>query len=322
MKNILITGCAGFIGSHLSQNLLNKGFCVIGIDNFNDFYAPEIKENNILKFQNDPSFSLYKSDISDKTNLHKIFTENKIDIVVHLAASAGVRPSIENPIGYTQNNITEHVALLNAMQKYGVQKIVFASSSSVYGNLKDVPFHENMKLDNVQSPYAATKLSSEIFNKLYHDIYHFSVINLRFFTVYGPGQRPDLAIHKFTKMIYNEEKLKLYGYGELERDYTYIDDIIEGISGAIERIKESEDKIFETYNLGNNSPVRTIDLVKLLGKIIGKEPKYELCETPKGDVKITYANIENAKKNLNYNPKTNFEDGLTNFWEWYKKTFL
>ena len=317
---VLITGFAGFIGSYLTELLLNRGYEVVGIDNFNSFYNPAIKRNNIKQFQNHVNLTWFDSNINNDEVLRNAFQKN-IDVVMHLAASAGVRPSMVDPVGYASNNITEYVALLNAMQKHNVNKMVFASSSSVYGNLDKIPFTEDMNLDNVQSPYAATKLSSEIFNKMYFDVYGISIINLRFFTVYGPRQRPDLAIHKFTKMILGGETIQLYGNGELERDYTYVEDTVSGVLGAIERISKNN-SIFETYNLGNNTPIKTIKLVEILGNIIGKNPIYELCEIPKGDVKITYADISKAQKCLNYNPQTNLEEGLRNFWEWYKNTYL
>lgn len=317
MKTILITGYAGFIGSILTKRLLDSNYFVIGIDNFNNFYDPQIKERNVSDVKERPNFVGIKGDILDSILLDKIFEENKIDVVIHLAASAGVRPSILHPVNYTNNNVLAHVNLLNSMQKSNVKNLIFASSSSVYGNLKTIPYKEDMILNNIQSPYAASKLSSEIYNKLFHDVYDFSIINLRFFTVYGPCQRPDLAIHKFTKMMVERQTLILNGNGTLKRDYTFVHDTIDGICNSIDLILNSQN-IYKIYNLGNSKPISVLELVEKLSEITGIIPDIKLQSTPIGDVDITFSDISLARKEINYYPKTNLDKGLRIFWDWFK----
>lgn len=319
MKRILITGYAGFIGSHVTEKLLALGNIVIGVDNFNDFYEPKIKRENTARFINNKKFIGYELDLA-KFELNDVFKKNRIDLVIHLAASAGVRPSMKSPVDYTKNNITAMVNLLDTMQRFNVKKIIFASSSSVYGGLTKIPFVENVSLNKVLSIYAATKLSGETFNQMYHDTYNFSIINLRFFTVYGPRQRPDLAIHKFFKMMQRNEEITIYGKGLLKRDYTYIDDTVDGVIGAIRRLSENTESIYETYNLGNNTPISVNDLVATMEIVSGLKAKKSFAETPLGDVPVTYACIEKAKENLNYQPKVNMENGLKEFWKWLNKS--
>lgn len=321
MSTILVTGFAGFIGSHLTEKLLSEGHSVIGVDNFNNYYSPEIKRGNISGFKSDPKFKGYEVDLKNNEEIDQIFKAHSIDVVIHLAASAGVRPSMEAPVSYASNNITAMVSLLDTMQKNKVDKLLFASSSSVYGGIEEIPFRENMILDKVMSTYAATKLSGETFNQLYHDSYGFSVINLRFFTVFGPRQRPDLAIHKFFRMMKEGQEITLYGEGKLERDYTYIQDTVQGILGALNRITGTRDTLFETYNLGNNTPITVLELVKAMEDVSGLKAKVSFAPTPLGDVPVTYANIDNARKHLGYNPKTDLKSGLTDFWEWFKTTY-
>jgi nucleoside-diphosphate-sugar epimerase len=318
MIKLLITGCAGFIGSHLTEKLLDNGFNVVGVDNFNDFYNPSIKYRNISFFENHVNFKLFKADLSDEAIMLGIFKSHKIDIVIHLAASAGVQASMKDPVHYASNNIMAHVALLNVMQKCKINKLIFASSSSVYGGITDIPFKENMILNNVKSPYAATKLSSEIFNKLYFDTYNISSYNLRFFTVYGPRQRPDLAIYKFFDAICKNQQIFIYGEGLLMRDYTYISDTVDGILKATSQLLEKDKPTYEIFNLGNNKPVKTIDLLKQIEDIIGKRATFIYKETPPGDVPITYADISKAQKALKYNPVINIKNGLESFWQWFK----
>lgn len=315
MTTVLVTGYAGFIGSHLTEALLNDGFKVIGIDNFNSFYDPEIKKMNTAGFKDHSSFQGFDLDLINSKELADVLSGKEIDVVIHLAASAGVRPSMENPVSYASNNITAMVSLLDAIKVNNIQKLIFASSSSVYGGITEIPFTEDMTLDKVMSTYAASKLSGETFNQLYHDTYGLSVINLRFFTVYGPRQRPDLAIHKFFKMLKKNDEITLYGKGLLKRDYTYIEDTVQGIKGALKRIIESP-VLIETYNLGNNTPVTTLELVKEMENVSGLKANIKFAPTPIGDVPITYANIDKAKKHLDYHPKTDLATGLTNFWKW------
>jgi UDP-glucuronate 4-epimerase len=313
MHTILVTGCAGFIGSHMCALLLSKGYRVAGIDNFDPFYARSIKESNLNKFRTHPNFSFYELDISK--GLHGV-QEEKIDAVIHLAAKAGVRPSIEDPAGYLEANITGTQRVHEFMRSRGITKLVFASSSSVYGNNKKTPFHEDDPVDNPISPYAFTKKAGELMNYTFHHLYHVDVINLRFFTVYGPGQRPDLAIHKFVKMVAAGKPLSLFGDGSTARDYTYIDDTVSGIFNALEYCMANAG-VYTTLNLGNSSPVMLNTLVDIIYSKMGKEKNLVYEPMQPGDVDITFADIEKAAKLINYHPATKLEDGIGKFIEWF-----
>ena len=272
MKTYLITGGAGFIGSSLADNLLKENNKVIIIDNFCDFYDPSIKEDNIKDALKNANYKLYRGDIRDKKILDKIFSENSIDIVVHLAAMAGVRPSIENPVLYQEVNCMGTQNILEAMKKHHVDKLVMASSSSVYGNTKEVPFREDMIVDFAISPYAATKKANEVMTHVYHKLENFNVIMLRFFTVFGPRQRPDLAINKFTRLMLNNEEIPMFGDGETSRDYTYIDDIIDGIKRSCDYVVNNKN-VYEIINLGNSSPVTLKEMINIIGEVVGVTPK-------------------------------------------------
>lgn len=317
MKTYLITGGAGFIGSSLADNLLNDNNVIV-IDNFCEFYDPAIKEDNIKKAITNKNYKLYRGDIRDRLLLEKIFTENKIDVVVHLAAMAGVRPSIENPVLYQDVNCMGTQNILEVMKKYNVKKLVMASSSSVYGNTKEVPFREDMIVDFAISPYAATKKANEVMTHVYHKLQGFNVIMLRFFTVFGPRQRPDLAINKFTRLMLNNEEIPMFGDGTTSRDYTYIDDIVDGIKRSVNYV-EINDNVYEIINLGNSSPVTLEEMILTIGKVLNVEPKIKQLPMQPGDVERTYANVEKAKKILGYEPKTSFEEGIRNFVQWYKE---
>jgi UDP-glucuronate 4-epimerase len=313
---ILLTGAAGFIGSHLSEKLLSLDHQVTGIDNFDPFYHPSIKRANLEKCITNPNFNLIHSDLSEikfVINNH----ENHFDLVVHLAAKAGVRPSIENPQAYIDANIVGTFHVLEWMKNSGCKKMIFASSSSVYGNNKKIPFSESDPVDRVISPYAFTKKSCELMNHNYFHIYDLSIINLRFFTVYGPRQRPDLAIHKFFELLYNDEPISIFGDGTTGRDYTYINDTINGIVASVNRIM-SEKKLFEIFNLGNSKPILLRDLVDNIEKVVGKKANKKFLPMQDGDVELTYADISLAKQVLGYNPATSLQEGLKNFKEWYE----
>ena len=318
MNTYLITGGAGFIGSHLSERLLKEGNKVVVIDNFCDFYNPKIKEKNIKDLLENSNFKLYRNDIRDKEALKTIFKENDIDIVVHLAAMAGVRPSIENPVLYQEVNCMGTQNVLEEMRNAGVKKLVMASSSSVYGNCKKVPFKEDMTVDFAISPYAATKKANEVMTHVYHKLFGFNVMMLRFFTVFGPRQRPDLAIHKFTKKMLNNEEITMFGDGSTSRDYTYIDDIIDGIVKSCNYVFEHED-VYEILNLGNSSPVSLINMIDTIADCIGVKHNIKQLPMQPGDVDRTYADISKAKKLIEYEPKTSFRDGIERFVEWLKK---
>lgn len=317
MKTYFITGAAGFIGSSLAERLLNEGNKVIGIDNFCDFYEPKIKENNVKLLNENANFKLYRADIRDMAAIEKIFEENNIDVVVHLAAMAGVRPSIENPVLYQEVNCVGTQNILETMKKHGVLKLVMASSSSVYGNCKQVPFNENMVVDFAISPYAATKKANEVMTHVYHKLFNMNVIMLRFFTVYGPKQRPDLAINKFTRSMLEGKSIPMFGDGSTSRDYTYITDIVDGIVRSTEYVLNNND-VYEILNLGNSSPVSLMDMIQTIGKVVGVEPNIEHLPMQAGDVERTYADVTKAKELIGYEPKVTFEQGIRNFVEWYK----
>lgn len=311
---ILITGGAGFIGSHLCEKLISLGSKIICIDSFDDFYNPAIKENNISEVTGSNHFKLYRSDITSPTQMEKIFSENSIDMVIHLAARAGVRPSIEKPLLYERVNILGTMNLLECCKKYNIPKFIFASSSSVYGGNKKLPFSEEDNVDHPISPYAATKKAGELICYTYYDLYKISIYCFRFFTVYGPRQRPEMAIHKFTRLILGGEDIEIYGDGSSSRDYTYIDDVISGVISSLDRIKG-----FEIINLGNSKTVKLMDLIRLIETTTGEKGHLKFTVSQPGDVFVTYADIRKARKMLKYLPKTNIKDGLTKFVEWYKE---
>lgn len=318
MKTYFITGGAGFIGSSLSERLMNEGNKVIAIDNFCDFYDKKVKENNVKELLQNENFKLYRADIRDREAVKKIFEENKIDVVMHLAAMAGVRPSIENPVLYQEVNCMGTQNILEEMKAHNVKNLVMASSSSVYGNCKEVPFREDMIVDFAISPYAATKKANEVMTHVYHKLFNMNVIMLRFFTVYGPKQRPDLAINKFTRLMLNNEEIPMFGDGSTSRDYTYIDDIVDGIIKSCDYVM-SHNNVYEILNLGNSSPVSLKEMINTIAKTIGVEPKIKQLPMQPGDVDRTFADVSKAKKLIGYEPKTSFEDGIRNFVNWYKE---
>lgn len=317
-KTYLVTGGAGFIGSSLADFLLKKDYKVVVIDNFCDFYDPSIKRNNVKDNLDNPNYKLYEIDLRCKSDVEKVFRENKIDVVIHLAAMAGVRPSIENPILYQEVNCIGTQNLLEVMKEYGVKNLVMASSCSVYGNNKKVPFKETDIVDYAISPYAATKKSNEVMTHVYHKLFNMNVIMLRFFTVYGPRQRPDLAINKFTRLMLNDEEVTMFGDGTTSRDYTYIDDIVSGIYSSINYVLNNND-VYEIVNLGNSSPISLKEMINTIAEVLDKEPKIKEMPMQQGDVNITYADISKAKEMLNYDPKTPFKEGIEKFVKWYKE---
>ena len=318
MKTYLITGGAGFIGSHLTEKLLNTGNKVIVIDNFNQFYNPKIKENNIKEYINNPNYRLEKVDIRDKKEVDRVFQNNKIDNVMHLAAMAGVRPSIENPILYQEVNCLGSQNILEAMKENQVKNLVFASSSSVYGNTKTVPFKETDIVDYAISPYAATKKANEVMCHVYHKLYNFNVIMLRFFTVYGERQRPDLAINKFTRYIMEGKPIPVFGDGTTSRDYTYIRDIIEGIYKSLQYV-ENHANVYEILNIGESEPITLNQMIETIEEVVEKKAIINRLPVQPGDVNRTYADITKARKLIGYNPQTTFKEGIQNFVKWYKE---
>jgi len=309
--NITVTGGAGFIGSHLIDKLLSDGHTVINIDNFDPFYGKEIKKKNIENHFEHKNYSFYESDIRDKKRLDEIISD-ETDVIVHLAAKAGVRPSIEDPIGYQEVNVKGTQNMLEVAKEKGIKQFIFASSSSVYGNNPNVPWKEDDSVLNPISPYASTKVSGELMGHVYSHLYNIRFIALRFFTVYGPRQRPDLAIHKFYNLISKGEKIQMFGDGSTRRDYTYIDDIISGIVSAINYKKT----MFEVINLGNNNTVTLLELISSIESICGvNSKKTKLPEQP-GDVRQTWADINKALNILGFSFQTDFLKGLRYFTEW------
>ncbi len=309
---ILLTGGAGFIGSHLSEKIIDIGHRLTCIDNFNSSYDPALKEDNLKNIMNRKNFELYRADILDRKVMEDIFSGRKFDMVIHLAAMAGVGPSIANAPIYEKVNIGGTLNLLENCKKNNIKKFIFASSSSVYGGNEKTPFSEEDTVDLPVSPYAATKKSGELICYTYHHLYDISVYAFRFFTVYGPRQRPEMAIHKFIRNIYSEEPLEIYGDGSSSRDYTYIDDIIGGMLSALELVEG-----YEIINLGNSYPVPLSGLVGLIEKATGKKARLIYSEQRPGDVFTTFADIEKAKKLIKYDPETSIEEGLEYFIDWY-----
>ncbi|MBM4332536.1 MAG: NAD-dependent epimerase/dehydratase family protein [Deltaproteobacteria bacterium] len=310
--NILVTGGAGFIGSHLVERLLVEGHRVICLDNFDDFYDPALKRRNLTRALQDPKFRLVEGDLRDEGILNKIFGEEKLAIVAHLAARAGVRPSIQNPLLYADVNIRGTLNLLEACKKHGVSRFIFASSSSVYGNNPKVPFAEDDPVDNPISPYAATKKAGELICHTYHHLYGFHIACLRYFTVYGPRQRPEMAIHQFTRLIHQGKKVSLFGDGSSRRDYTYIDDAIEGTMGALTR-----EHGYEIYNIGESQTISLTELHRAIEERVGEKALLEYLPAQPGDVERTYADIRKAGDRLGYRPKIKIPEGLDRFVRWY-----
>ncbi len=311
---ILITGGAGFIGSSLADSLLAEGNDVVVVDNFNDYYAYEIKEANVKPNLDNPHYHLYKIDLTDKKALKTVFAENNFDTVVHLAGRAGVRPSIERPEDYVESNILATIHILELMKDFNVKKLVFASSSSVYGNCKAQIFSEDLKVTEPISQYAATKSACEQFCYTYHKLYNMNIVCLRFFTVYGPRQRPDLAIHKFTDLISKHQPIPVFGDGTTKRDYTYIDDIISGIKAAIAYDKTP----YEIINLGGGEPVSLSQMIETIETTLGEKAIIDRKPMQKGDVDKTVSDISKAQRLLGYNPQTRFSDGIAKFIKWWK----
>jgi UDP-glucuronate 4-epimerase len=308
---ILVTGGAGFIGSHLVDALLQKGHSVVCYDNFDGFYDESIKQKNLESALQHERFTLIRADIRDENELSRCFESNNIELVIHLAAKAGVRPSIADPGGYYATNVIGTLNLLEVMREHNVTRMIFASSSSVYGNNAKVPFAETDNVDYPISPYAATKKAGELLCHTYYHLYGFDIFCMRFFTVYGPRQRPDLAIHKFSNLIINNEPIPVFGDGSTSRDYTYIDDIIAGLVSAIELVKG-----YEIINLGESRTITLNRMIEALENELGKTAQRIHHPMQPGDVMTTYADISKAKQVLGYNPSWNFEDGIKKFIEW------
>jgi len=311
---VLVTGGAGFIGSHLVEKLLADGHDVAILDDFNDFYDPRIKRANISGVAK--NVAVHDVDLRDGDKVASLFGKEKFDIIAHLAARAGVRPSIQRPQLYYDTNVAGTLHLLEAARTSGVERFIFASSSSVYGAAKKVPFSEGEHLTQTLSPYAATKIGAEFLCSTYSHLYKMRIVALRYFTVYGARQRPDLAIHQFTRKIHAGEPIDQFGDGTTRRDYTYIDDIIQGTMAAL----KYGGPTFDVFNLGESETIQLKDLIAAIEKALGKKAKINRLPEQPGDMPLTCADISKARKLLGYNPKTKFEDGLPRFIDWFLKS--
>lgn len=318
-RRILLTGGGGFIGSHVAEALLRCGLDLTIVDNLDHFYPPAWKKDNLEEIRRVGQFDFHELDICEETALRNAFASIRPEVVIHLAARAGVRPSIEQPLLYEQVNIRGTLNLLELCREFRVKKFLFGSSSSVYGEEPRVPFSEDHLALRPISPYAATKLAGEMLCYTYAHLYALPVICLRFFTVYGPRQRPDLAIHKFTALIEAGKPVPIFGDGSMGRDYTYVDDIVAGVLATLEYVPLLEDgTAFEVFNLGNSHPVKLAELVETLERVTGRKARRENQPPQPGDVPLTWADISKAKRLLGYQPSTRLEEGLTRFVEWYR----
>jgi len=331
---ILITGAAGFIGFHLSKKLLDDSYQIIGIDNLNDYYDPSLKQSRLEILGKYNNFNFHKVDLKDKAAVDNIFETYQPTHVINLAAQAGVRYSIENPYAYVDSNLIGFMNILEACRNYPVEHLLYASSSSVYGGNKVAPFSTNHNVDHPVSLYAATKKSNELMAHTYSHLYGIPTTGLRFFTVYGPYGRPDMAYFSFTKDILADKPIKVFNHGKMERDFTYIDDIVEGIVKLIDKIPtankewdESKDDLstsfapYKIYNIGNNNPVQLMRFINALESAIGKEAEKIYMDMQPGDVLRTYADVSDLERDINFKPSTSIEDGLKKFVDWYKEYY-
>lgn len=314
MQTILITGVAGFIGSHLAEHLLARGDMVIGLDNFDEYYDPAIKERNLSMLAEKDTFSLVRGDILDQPLLDRIIKEQGVNSVIHLAARAGVRPSIDKPLDYQRVNLQGTMTVLEACRSAGIGKMVFGSSSSVYGSQTKVPFAEDDPVANPVSPYAATKRAGELFCHTYYHLFGMNISCLRYFTVYGPRQRPDMAIHKFSRAILKGEAISVFGDGSSIRDYTYVDDIVMGTIAALDRVEG-----YKIYNIGGARSISLNELIELLERHLGRKAIIDRKGDQPGDVPRTQADVSLAMKELNYNPTVDVQEGISRFAAWIKE---
>ena len=331
MKNVLVTGAGGFIGYHLSKRLLADGIKVTGFDNLNPYYDVSLKEDRLSLLRSYDSFSFVKASLEDRNAVERLFDNESFDVVVHLAAQAGVRYSIDKPHVYASSNVVGFLNILEGCRLSDVDHLVFASSSSVYGVNRAMPFSVHHNVDHPLSLYAATKKSNELMAHVYASLYKIPVTGLRFFTVYGPWGRPDMAYYKFTKAIFEDAVIEVYNEGDMKRDFTYIDDIIDGIVRVMKKTPEADTSWnaenpdpgtsqfpYRIYNIGNNKPVVLLDFIQILEREIGKPAKKSLLPMQPGDVHETYADITDIRKEVGYNPVTEIEDGLKQFVVWYR----
>jgi len=314
---IFVTGCAGFIGFHLTKRLLDEGFNVLGIDNMNDYYDPSLKYDRLKIIMQYPYFRFVEGSIENMELLENLFSQYDLDTVVNLAAQAGVRYSLKNPHKYIQSNVVGFVNILECCKKHKIPHLIYASSSSVYGNNKNVPFSVTDRVDYPISLYAATKRANELMAYTYSHLYNLPTTGLRFFTVYGPWGRPDMALFKFANAIMKQQPIEIYNYGNMKRDFTYIDDVTESILRLIYRGPSTESP-YKIYNIGNNQPVQLNYFIQVLEEHLGKKAIKKLLPMQPGDVPETFADIDELVKDINYKPKVSIEEGIKRFVEWYK----
>ncbi len=314
--HLLVTGAAGFIGFHTCKTLLEKGVHVVGLDSLNDYYDVNLKKERLKLLEEHSNFSFELTDISELVPLRNVFTKHQFDAVIHLAAQAGVRYSLINPFAYEQSNGIGFLNMLECAKEAQVKRMLYASSSSVYGGNKKSPFSETDPVEHPISLYAATKRSNELVAEAYRHLFGMQLSGFRFFTVYGPWGRPDMALFLFTKAILNDEPIKVFNYGKMQRDFTYIDDIVNGLCGALEA-----ENIADIYNLGNHRPIELLYFIECIEKALGKPAKKELLPIQEGDVPATCADIDRASKDLNYSPSTSIEEGIQRFIVWYRSYY-
>ena len=313
---ILVTGSAGFIGSYTAHALLDAGHEVVGLDNFNDYYSVALKESRHERLEARPGYEGVRGDLSDYVLLSALFEKHDFDRVCHLAAQAGVRYSLQNPFAYEESNLAGHLNILECCRHHNVPRLVYASSSSVYGGNKKVPFSETDAVDHPVSLYAATKKANELMAHSYTHLYGFQTVGLRFFTVYGPEGRPDMAYWLFSDAMLQGKSIRVFNHGDMKRDFTYIDDIVRGVLGAL--FADGLEP-YEIFNLGNNQPELLMDMIRYLGDALGMEPQMEMLPMQAGDVPVTYADIEKARAKLGYQPSTGLREGLERFVDWFIK---
>jgi UDP-glucuronate 4-epimerase len=334
MKKILVTGAAGFIGSHLSHRLLSRGDRVVGLDNLNDYYSVQLKKDRLAPLLKNPDFEFKHLELTDRSNVAELFQEQQFDAVVNLAAQAGVRYSLQNPQAYIDSNIVGFTNILEGCRHSGVQHLVFASSSSVYGANTTMPFSTHHNVDHPVSLYAATKKANELMAHTYSHIFRLPTTGLRFFTVYGPWGRPDMALFLFTKAILDGQPIDVFNYGKMRRDFTYIDDIVEGVVRVMDRIPTSNPEWssdqpdsatsncpYKIYNIGNNQPVELLHFIEVIEKCLGKTAQKNLLPIQDGDVPATFADVDDLIADVGFKPNTSIEEGISEFVAWYRSYY-
>ena len=318
---ILVTGCAGFIGLHVTKQLLDQGHAVVGLDNLNNYYDPSLKEARLEILKPFDKFEFFRMDINDRQSLYSLFQDGKFEMVVNLAAQAGVRYSLKNPHAYINTNVNGFMNILDNCKEFGIKHLVYASSSSVYGNSKESPFKVTQSVDNPISIYAATKKMNELMAHTYSHLYKLPTTGLRFFTVYGPWGRPDMAPFLFTDAIVHGRSIKVFNNGDLLRDFTYVDDVAEGVCKIVEATPPEGELPYSIYNIGNSSPVKLMDFIETIENELGKKAEKQFMEMQDGDVYATFADVKSLSDFIDYRPDTKLKDGIREFVKWFKEFY-